>query len=166
MDIKPWLAFIHILAVFGFLAIHGISMGVLFRVRKERDRGRLAALLEFSALYAGAMYAFLLALLVSGIASGIAGGWWTNGQLWLWVSLVLFIVIAGAMYGLSTVPFVAMRSGLGIPSLQDRKKGIMPTPVSDEELALLLASPRPVYGAALGVAGIVVITWLMMAKPF
>ena len=166
MDIKPWLVVLHILSAFGFLAVHGISMGILFRVRKERDRGRLATLLEFSTTYLNAMYLFLLLLLVSGIASGILGGFWTNGQLWLWVSLGLLIALVVAMYYFMTEPFAAMRSGLGIQGMQDRKKGIMPTPVGDAELAVLLTARRPVTGAALGVAAIAVITVLMKMKPF
>lgn len=166
MDIKPWLVVLHVLSAFGFLAVHGISMGVLLRVRKERDRGRLAALLEFSTTYLNALYLFLLLLLVSGIASGILGGFWTNGELWLWVSLGLLIALVVAMYYFMTDPFVAMRSGLGIQSMQDAKKGIMPTPVADAELAVLLTARRPVAGAALGIGTIVVITWLMAMKPF
>ena len=166
MDIKPWLVVLHVLSAFGFLAVHGISMGVLFRVRKERDRGRLATLLEFSATYLNALYLFLLLLLVTGIVSGILGGFWTNGQLWLWVSLGLLIALVGAMYYFMTEPFTAMRSGLGIQGMQDRKKGIMPTPAADAELAVLLTSRRQISGAALGVATIVVITWLMEMKPF
>jgi hypothetical protein len=166
VDIKPWLVVLHILSVFGFLAVHGISMGVVFRVRKERDRGRLTTLLEFSTTYLTAMYLFLLLLLVSGVAAGIVGGRWTNGELWLWVSLGLLIALVVAMYYFMTEPFAAMRSGLGIQGMQDKKKGIMPTPASDAELAVLLTARRPVTGAALGVGTIVVITWLMEMKPF
>jgi hypothetical protein len=166
MDIKPWLVVLHILSAFGFLAVHGISMGVLLRVRKERDRGRLATLLEFSTIYLNALYLFLLLLLGSGIAAGIVGGRWTNGELWLWVSLGLLIALTVAMYYLMTEPFAAMRSGLGIQGMQDKKKGIMPTPVADAELAVLLTARRPLIGAALGIGTIVIITWLMAMKPF
>ncbi len=166
MDLKPWLVVLHVVSAFGFLAVHGISMGVLFRVRKERDRGRLMTLLEFSATYLNALYLFLLLLLVSGIAAGIAGGLWTNGELWLWVSLGLLIALVVAMYYFMTAPFAAMRSGLGIQGVEGRKKGIMPTPVADAELAVLLTAGRPLIGAALGVGTIVVITWLMEIRPF
>lgn len=166
MDIRPWLVVLHVLSAFGFLAIHGISMGVLLRVRKERDRGRLATLLEFSTTYLNALYLFLLALLVTGIASGILGGFWTSGQLWLWVSLGLLIALVVAMYYFMSAPFTAMRSGLGIPSMQDLKKGTVPTPVPDAELAVLLMARRPLVGAALGIGTIVVIATLMEMKPF
>ena len=166
MDIKPWLVVIHVLSVFGFLAVHGINMGVLLRMRKERDRGRLATLLEFSTMYLTALYLFLLTLLVSGIALGIIGGFWTSGQLWLWVSLGLLIALTVLMYYFETAPLTLVRSGLGIQGYQDKKKGIMPTPVSDPDLELLLMAPRPVIGAWVGVIVIVIITALMIIKPF
>jgi hypothetical protein len=166
MDIQPWLKVIHILSVFGFLAVHGINMGVLFRVRKERDRGRLATLLEFSTAYLTALYVFLLLLLVSGIALGIVGGFWTGGRLWLWAALGLLIALTVAMYYFGTEPLTAMRSGLGIQGYQDKKKGIMPTPVSDADLEPLLMAQRPLIGAWLGVIVIVIITALMVIKPF
>jgi hypothetical protein len=166
VDLKPWLVVLHVLSAFGFLAVHGISMGVFFRVRKERDRGRLTTLLEFSTTYLNALYLFLLALLVTGIASGILGGYWTSGQLWLWVSLGILIALTVAMYYFMSEPLTAMRSGLGIQGYQDKKKGVMPTAVSDEELEPLLIARRPMIGAAMGIGGIVVITWLMEMKPF
>ena len=166
MEIKPWLILLHVLGAFGFLAAHGISMGVFFRMRKERDRGRLTTLLEFSTVYLGALYLFLLVLLVSGVAAGIVGGRWTNGELWLWVSLGVLIATTVAMYYLMTYPVAAIRSGLGIQVMDDKKKGIMPTPVSDAELEVLLTSRRPVIGAAVGIGAILVITWLMEMKPF
>ncbi|MGH2408272.1 MAG: hypothetical protein ACRDF7_09365 [Candidatus Limnocylindrales bacterium] len=166
MDLTPWLVVIHILSVFGFLAVHGINMGVLLRLRKERDRGRLVTLLEFSTTYLTAMYIFLLLLLVSGIVLSIIGGFWTSGQLWLWVSLGLLIVLTVAMYYLETFPLTIVRSGLGMQSYQDKKKGIMPTPVSDADLEPLLMAQRPIVGAWLGVIVIVIITALMTLKPF
>jgi hypothetical protein len=103
---------------------------------------------------------------VTGIASGILGGYWTNGQWWLWIALGLLLAIATAMYYFMSGPLTAMRSGLGIQGYQDKKKDVMPTPVSDEELERLLMAPRPLMGAAIGIGGIVVITWLMEMKPF
>ena len=105
-------------------------------------------------------------LLVSGVAAGIVGGRWTNGELWLWVSLGVLIATTVAMYYLMTYPVAAIRSGLGIQGMDDKKKGIMPTPVSDAELEVLLTSRRPVIGAAVGIGAILVITWLMEMKPF
>ena len=43
-----WIVFLHIFGVFVFLIAHGVSSGVGFRLAKERNRERVAALLEFS----------------------------------------------------------------------------------------------------------------------
>ena len=48
-DLYPWLLVFHVLCVLAFLAIHGVSMGVWWRVRRERDRVRLAAWFDLSA---------------------------------------------------------------------------------------------------------------------
>ena len=163
---QPWFVFIHVLAAFAFIAAHGISMGVFFRIRRERDRGKLATLLEFSGWSMTTLYIAFLVLLIGGIVAGIVGGWWTNGRLWLWTSLVVLVVIVGLMYGLMTTSYGKVRQALGIPTMSDQKKGIVPEPAGDAELDALLTSPRPTIGAVLGLAGLVVIIWLMVVKPF
>jgi len=157
---------LHILGAFGFLAIHGVSMAVVMRLRSERDRVRVRTLLELSAWSINALYLFLLVLLVAGILSGIAGAWWTSGQLWIWAGLGLLVLITVAMYAVLTTYFLKLRAAVGIPTQKEVKLGIEPVQLSDPELAVLLASPQPLIGAAIGVVGIVVIVWLMVLKPF
>ncbi len=164
--IRPWLTLLHILGAFGFLAIHGVSMAVVMRLRSERDRVRVRTLLELSAWSINALYLFLLVLLVAGILSGIAGAWWTSGQLWIWAGLGLLVLITVAMYAVLTTYFLKLRAAVGIPTQKEVKLGIEPVQLSDPELAVLLASPQPLIGAAIGVVGIVVIVWLMVLKPF
>ena len=163
---QPWLVFIHVAAAFAFIAAHGISMGVFFKLRRERDRAKLTTLLEFSGTSITTLYIAFLVLLLGGIAAGIVGGWWTGGRLWIWVSLGLLIVITVLMYALMTTTYVKVRQALGIPSMSDSKKGIVPEPASDEALDALLTSSRPTIGAVLGIAGLLVIIWLMVVKPF
>jgi hypothetical protein len=43
-----WMVFLHIAGVFAFLVAHGVSVGVAFRVRLERDPKRIMALLDLS----------------------------------------------------------------------------------------------------------------------
>ena len=114
----------------------------------------------------GFLYIAFLILLLAGIAAGIVGGWWTNGRLWLWTALVVLVVVVGVMYGLMTTTYLKVRQALGIPSPSDTKKGIVPEPASDEVLEALLTSSRPTIGAVLGMAGLLVIIWLMVVKPF
>jgi hypothetical protein len=113
-DLYPWLLVFHVLCVLAFLAIHGVSMGVWWRVRRERDRERLAAWFELSGSYMTSMLVTGLLLIGSGIVVGIAAGWWFNGQWWLWVSIILLAAIVQSMNALNAIPMVEMRRGLGI----------------------------------------------------
>jgi len=164
--LRPWLTLAHVLGAFGFVAVHGVSMVVLLRLRTERDRARVRTLLDLSSSTIGLLYGFLSLLLLAGILSGIAGGWWTSGQLWIWAAVLVLVLVFGAMYGLLTTYYIRLRNAVGIAGPQDVKKGIVPVELPDDELAVLLASKRPLIGAAVGIVGIVVIVWLMVAKPF
>jgi hypothetical protein len=163
---QPWIIFIHVAAAFAFIAAHGISMGVFFKIRRERDRAKLETLLEFSSYSIGSLYGAFAVLLIAGILAGIVGGWWTNGRLWLWTALVVLVVVVGLMYGLMTTTYGKLRQALGIATQSDTKKGIVLEPASDEVLEALLTSSRPTIGAVLGLAGLLVIIWLMVLKPF
>jgi len=165
-EFRPWLTLTHVLAAFGFFAVHGASMVVLFRLRAERERARVRALLELSASTIGSLYAFLLILLLAGILSGIAGAWWTSGRLWIWAAVGLLLAVSVAMYGLMTTYYGRVRAAVGVASQAQRKAGVEPDQASDAELAILLGSRRPLVGAVVGIAGMVLIVWLMVLKPF
>ncbi len=162
----PWLVTVHVLSAFAFMAIHGISMGVWWRARRERDRVRLAAWMELSVGSLVPMTIALLLLIASGILVGIAGAWWFTGQWWLWVSIGVVVGIGALMTPMLAIPFANIRRGLGIPSPADLKTGTVPLAVDDAELERLLASRRPSIGATVAIGGVVVITWLMETKPF
>ncbi len=164
--VYPMLLVVHVLCVLAFLAIHGVSMGVWWRVRRERDRAKLEPLLDLSVGFITPMSLAGLLLIVSGILVGVAGAWWFNGQWWLWVSIGLLIAIVAVMTPLVAIPMTGMRRGLGMPTQADRKAGIVPAPVDDVELDRLLSDRRPTVGASLAIGGIVLITWLMETKPF
>jgi hypothetical protein len=159
-----WLVFIHVLGVFLFLMAHGISAGVSFRVRVERNLERLRALLELSSASYGIMYGGLVLLLLAGIIAGFAGKWWGKG--WIWLSLILLIVETGAMSGLGSSFYNRARKAVGSPYRAGR--GIHPAdpPASPEEIDTLLQAGKPVLLTAIGAVGIVIIAWLMMFKPF
>jgi hypothetical protein len=149
----PWLLTLHVLSALAFIAVHGVSMGVWWRVRRERDRVRLAAWLELSGGFIVPALLTVLLLIVSGILAGVAGSWWFDGRGWLWLSVGLLVGIVLLMHPMLAMPFVRLRQGLA-------------GGIGDAELERLLADPRPPIGAAIGIAGIVVITWLMETKPF
>ena len=170
MDLTPWLPLlrlVHVLAAFAFALVHGASAMVGFKLRGERDRTRIQGLLELSNAYLNWMYLALLVLLLAGILSGIAGGYWTSGRYWLWVSLGLLIGIVVAMYVIAAPHFEALRHALGIPTFNDvRNKQAPPPPATDEDLARLLGSSKPIQAAAIGIGGMAIIVALMMLKPF
>jgi hypothetical protein len=164
---RVWLVFLHVVSVLGFILVHGISAGVTFKLRDERDRRRIAAYLDLSSAYLNTMYFFLVAILVTGIGAGLVGGWWTSGRLWIWAALVTFVAVAIAMYAIPLPHFNALRRAVGIQTEQERRRGSPPSaPASDEDLAPLLASSRPLVGAVVGIGGILILAWLMMLKPF
>ncbi len=167
MDLTPyvrWIVFLHVLGAFVFAAGHGVSIFVAFRLRRETDRARLAALLDLSqgALLAGLLG--LLVLLVAGILAGIVLG--SFGRAWIWVALVALIVIAVLMTPLGIGYFNRVRLALGQRTRDLKPADPDPLPASDAELATVLASPRPEQLLAIGGGGFVVILWLMMFRPF
>ena len=170
MDIaglRPWLVLTHILGVLAFVLVHGASAAVSFKLRSERDRVRIQALLELSNAYLNWAYLALVVLLLSGIAAGIAGGWWTSGRLWLWVSLGLLVAVFVGMYGVAAPYFETLRHAVGLPTYQDvRQQRDPPPPATDGELEILLGSRRPAIVAVVGLGGIGLIAGLMVLKPF
>src|SRR3954469_1097957 len=167
MDLTPyigWIIFLHVLGAFLFVAGHGVSMFVAFRVRAETDRLRMAALLDLSGAALAAAYVGLLLLLVGGIVAGVVLGSW--GRSWIWVALVLFIVIAVVMTPLGIQYFNKVRLGLGQRTRNLRPTDPDPVPASDAALAAMLQSRNPELLLAIGGGGFVLILWLMMFKPF
>jgi hypothetical protein len=170
MDLAPfiiWLKLIHVLGALALMLAHGASAAVAFKLRTERDRTRIGALVDLSGASLSVFYVALLVVLVAGILTGIAGGYWTSGLLWIWASLVVFLVIVGGMYAMASSFFRDVRHAIGMATMFDARRGDSPpAPVGEGELAELLSSPRPMAVAALGLIGIAVLVYLMVLKPF
>jgi len=113
-DAYSWIKFVHVLGVLGFLAAHGASVTVSFKMRGEHDRERVRALLDVSGAYLSAMYGSLLVLVLAGVAVGLLGGWFTK-SLWIWVALALLFGIMVAMYYFGTAHFSELRKAAGLP---------------------------------------------------
>ena len=167
MNFSDWfvpLRFLHIIGAFLFVAGHGVSMVVAFRLRRDSDPARMKALLDLSAGSLNFAGIGLLVLLVSGIAAGLAGN--SFGQAWIWLSLVLLVVVAGLMTPVGAIHYNRLRLALGMRTRQLKATDPDPTPVSQEELGVLLASRRPELLLLLGAGGFLVILWLMVYRPF
>jgi hypothetical protein len=149
--------FLHIVGVFGFLVAHGVSVGVAFRLRKERDPKRIMALLDLSSSSVTLLYVSLLLLLTGGVVAGFIGHWWGFG--WIWTALAALVVTMGLMYGLATNYYKRLRTIAGAMAEGSHA-------VREEQLAAVLAGPRPWVLAAVGFGALLFILYLMMFKPF
>ncbi|HEX6139993.1 MAG TPA: hypothetical protein VF013_05940 [Candidatus Limnocylindria bacterium] len=164
MDFYPWLVVAHVLGAFGFVAGHGVSMFAAFRLRSERDPGRVTALLDLSGASLGVVYVSLLVLLAAGIAAGFVGGHW--GSLWIWTSIAILVAVIALMYVLATPYYGNIRRAVGQKVYGDKKEAPPPEPLPAGELAMLLDTSRPYLLAAIGGIGLAAIIGLMFLKPF
>jgi hypothetical protein len=151
-----WWKFLHVLAVLGFVLFHGVSIVVAIRLRKERDRARIAELLQFSGSAVLGMYVSLGALIVFGVVAGFAGKWW--GYWWIWLSLAILVLTIAEMSAVARPYYQQLKDAIQLrPSGVPRK--------SDEELDLLLRSRLALFNAVWGIGALLLITWLMIWKP-
>jgi hypothetical protein len=152
-----WWVFLHILGVFGFLLGHGVSVGVTFRLRRERDPGRVNALLELSGSSLTVFFYGLLVLVVAGVVAGFLGKWWDEG--WIWTALGVLVGISVAMSVLARPYYKRVR--LVAEAMASGSEA-----VTEDQFVSILRSPLPLVNAAIGFAGLLVLLWLMMFKPF
>jgi hypothetical protein len=152
-----WWKFLHVAGVIAFVMFHGVSMMVALRVRKERDRGKIAAITQLSGSSLMGMYVSLLWLTVFGVIAGIQGTWWNDG--WFWISIILLVVAVVEMSAVARPYYERVKEAIEVrPSGVPRR--------SDEELEEILRSPVGVWNTAFGIAVLAAIAWLMIFKPF
>jgi hypothetical protein len=166
MDLLPflrWIVFVHVLAAFVFATGHGVSVFVAFRVRRETDRARIAALLDLSAGSLAIATTAAIVLLIAGVLAGIVAG--SFGRGWIWVSLVILIAVGVAMTPLGVNHLNAIRTAVGLPT-RSTPAGTAPVAASAEDLAAILHTRRPELLALIGGGGFVVLLYLMMFRPF
>jgi uncharacterized membrane protein len=152
-----WWKFLHVASVIAFVMFHGVSMFAALRVRKERDRAKIATILQLSGSSLIGMYVSLGALVVFGVIAGIQGAWWNDG--WFWIAIGLLVVTVGEMSAVARPYYERVKEAIEVrPSGVPRR--------SDEELEEILRSPVALWNTAFGVAVLAVIAWLMIFKPF
>lgn len=151
-----WWKFLHVAGVIAFVSFHGVSMTAALRVRKERDRVKIATMLQLSGSSLMGMYVSLLWLVVFGVVAGIQGGFWNDG--WFWIAIGLLVLAVGEMSAVARPYYQRVKEAVEVrPSGVPRR--------SDEELEEILRSPVALWNAVFGAAILLAITWLMIFKP-
>ena len=151
-----WLVVLHLLGLVVFLACHGVSMFVAFRIRQQEDRTIIAALLGLASRGNQMMYIGLLLLGIGGLGAAASAGLLLAP--WVVASYVVVVVTLLAMWAMGSGFYYPLREGL---------TGTEKTPrLDDAELrAKLTGSRRPEALAGVGLTALVLLIWLMTIKP-
>ncbi|MFL5799612.1 MAG: cupredoxin domain-containing protein [Actinomycetota bacterium] len=151
-----WWVLVHLAGVFVFLVAHGVSVGVLFRLRRERDPSKVAALIELSASSVRSFYVGLVVLLVGGFAAVATGDLWSKP--WIWIALGVLVISSVGMVAMARpyyrrVGFVsrAMVGGTEV--------------VTKEQFDEVLRDNRSNSVAAMGFVALAIILYMMVIKP-
>ena len=154
----------HVVGVLLFVVAHAVSAGVVLSLFRERDPSRLRRLLDLSRKSLTVAGIGFLIWFIAGVLAGFSGNWWTSGRLWIWAALVLAMLITGVMTPMGRFYLNRVREAVGI----DPKTGAMNPDATADPAAVnaAIASGQPAILAAIGIGGLIVIFWLMLAKPF
>jgi len=154
----------HVVGVILFVLSHAVSAYVLIRIQSESDPDRLRQLLGWSRLSLTVAGIGFLIWFIAGVVAGFSGNWWTSGRLWIWASLAVAIAVTGLMTPMGRMYLNRVREALGI----DPKTGKLVAGGVYDAAALQSAreSGRPWLLAVIGLGGLVILFWLMLAKPF
>lgn len=145
--------YVHIVGVVGFVAAHGTTATVALRLRRERDSGRIALLLELSRSTRPLMYVSLLLVVVSGVAATSTLGLWSFA--WIWWSIVLLVAMIAVAIVVAVPYYARVRRAVTQES----------SDLAAAALDTLLRSPRALVVVITETAGVLAILWLMVAKP-
>jgi hypothetical protein len=144
--------FLHLGGVLLFVAGHGTSATAGMQLRRERDPARMKALLDASASARGATYAGMALLGIGGFAAAFSGHWWSAG--WLWASIVIFVAMAGVLVSLA------------VPYYRRLRVAVLAATDGGDAIERIASSPIPLVILVVGLAGLALILWLMVFKPF
>ncbi len=151
-----WLVALHLLGLVIFVMCHGVAMFVAFRIRTERNRDVIGALLDLSSRANQAMYVGLVLLLIGGLGAA----WNASLLLAPWVVASYVVLIATLVF------MAAAGSGFYYPLREELRGTEKLARLDDEALfAKLAASRRPELLAAVGMGALAILVWLMVLKP-
>jgi hypothetical protein len=161
MDLYAGVVIAHVFFVIVTFGAHGASAFASYRVKRSSDRAELKTLLDLSSSSLVVAGIGLLLVVVLGIWAAIMGGHFS--RTWPWVAIVVLVVVTLAMTPLAAGPMRGMRAALGVGT---DKSGAPLIPASDAELAAAQAKLQPNATLAVGIIGILILVWLVEAKPF
>lgn len=164
MDWYRLVVFLHVSGALLFVLGHGASANVALQLRRERQPDRLRALLDLSVRSYISSYAGLLLLLLTGILAGFMGGHWGKG--WIWTALMLLIALFVFMGVYGSLYYGKVRTAIGLQPYRRTDQVALGPVWNEQELAALLNTNRPLILWLVGVAGLLIILWLMLFKPF
>jgi hypothetical protein len=144
--------FLHVLSVFIFMFLHGVSAIALFVIGRQNNPEHVHALLALRGAVSPMVAVFSILILVTGVIAASMGDWWQMG--WPGVSLALFIAIAVLM------------TLFGRRYFDRISRAFNPNAAEAVDLPSLLGRPPAVLLSAVGIIGVGVILWLMLFKPF
>jgi hypothetical protein len=142
--------YVHLAGVIVFVAGHGVSASVTMRLPRERDPAKLAPLLALSRSTIVWSNVGLLVLVVGGVANWLTQDYDPQG--WLWASAGVLLVLAALGFALAAPYFRRIRAAIA---------------ASDAAaLETELGSSIPATLFWVEAAGLAIILWLMVYKPF
>ena len=142
--------YVHFAGVVVFVAGHGVSAAVTVRLPKERDPQRLEPLLALSRSSIVWSNVGLVALVIGGVANWVSVDYPRQG--WLWAAVGLLVVLAGLGFGLAAPYFRRIRGAIAASDPGALK------------VALHVSVPWTIFWVE--TAGVAIILWLMVYKPF
>ena len=153
---RYWFA-LHILGILAFLACHGVSMFVLYRIRRVGlDRDKIAELIAFNGTTVRPTYISLAVLVVAGFVAGFEGQWLNDW--WIWIAIAVLVLTTVLMTAIAKPYFEKISASCGL-----RPSGI--PRMSDEELSELVHAGTAHLITVVGMVGLLVIVYLMIFKP-
>jgi hypothetical protein len=155
-----WWLWAHLTSVVGFVLTHGVSAGMGLDLRRQKSTEAVKSMTEASKNWTGASYAFILLILITGVAMGFQQNWWRFK--WIWTAIVVLILTMGAMAGMAN-RYNRIRSAAGVQPPQRQRQQPAAKP---EDLMSLVAAANPWPISILGIVALILLLWLMVLKPF
>jgi hypothetical protein len=151
-----WVLFFHIASVLFLLGAHGVSVVVLYAIRRERDRKKILDMVTLSGATTKPMYLALGLIVVSGVLAGLKLESFSHW--WIWVAILVLVATIGLMTAIAKPYFAKVKVACEV-----RPSGV--PRISDEELVEILRSSTAHLISAIGVGGLAVILYLMVFQP-